>query len=66
MKKVKDLWNPQNMHGELTVDPKATESDIQTLILRAIRKYPHSFEDIQYVIKDRDDGTKLVYFELLD
>lgn len=64
MIEVKSLWNPINYHGELTVPDGA---DVEKLILRAIRKLPNQrYEDIKYCLLPRQDGTKLVFFELLD
>lgn len=66
MIEVKDLWNPQGFHGELTIPDGA---DVEASIKRAIRKLPIQalrYEDIQYCLRSRGDGTNLVYFELLD
>jgi hypothetical protein len=63
MREVRDFWTPQGMHGELDVPDGA---DIEQLIKRAVRKFNRTYEDIQYCIKKREDGSKLVYFELME
>lgn len=66
MQKVKDLWIPTGFHGELAVSPGM---DIEVAVREAIRKlYPAGriIRDIKVCLKSREDGTDLVFYEILD
>ena len=60
----KTLWNPVGLHGELTIQDGV---DLEAQIREAVRKFFRGqILDIKYYLSKRDDGTDLVYFEILD
>ena len=62
MRQIQDLWHPENMHGQLTLQPG---DDVAAAIQYAIRKFPKpAYTDIKYHVKPQKDGTRVVFFEL--
>lgn len=68
MIEVKNVWNPTGFHGELAI---SEGSDIEAVIKETVRQLAFanpavaSYQDIKFCRLAREDGTKLVYFELL-
>lgn len=64
MREAKDLWEPTNLHGNITVNPG---DDVQAAISRIIRKFPLPvYTDIQIHRHPNQDGTISIFFELVD